>query len=88
MGKITTHLYVLTENEGGGGAPIAHGDRRTFTDGPVEIESKIAAKTTLSPGKLGEVTVTLDKESELLQIGKRLMVKQNGKLIALGVQTG
>ncbi|KAL4958977.1 uncharacterized protein BDV14DRAFT_206105 [Aspergillus stella-maris] len=83
--KFTVNLYVLTEDEGG--APIAHDDHRTFTDGPAEIEGSIAAKKTLLPGQTGEVTVTLPKESEWLDIGAHLIVKQDGRLVAVGIQT-
>ncbi|RAL13168.1 uncharacterized protein BO97DRAFT_413620 [Aspergillus homomorphus CBS 101889] len=80
--------FVLPEDEGG--APIADGDRRTITDGPNDVEASLSAfyipGTTFSPGEVMTMSVKIDQHLKYLQyLGSRFAVKQDGKLMALGI---
>jgi hypothetical protein len=86
--KFRTEIFVLPEDEGG--APIADGDRRTITDGPNDVEASLSAfyipGTTVSPGEVMTMSVKIDQHPKYLQyLGSRFAVKQDGKLVALGI---
>ncbi|KAJ5082779.1 hypothetical protein N7532_011822 [Penicillium argentinense] len=86
--QFRANIFGLPEDEGG--APIAAGDRLTFTDGPNDVEGTLSAYygvRTVSPRSVTTIVVDLDKPSEYLAPERRFTVKQDGKLVALGILT-
>ena len=78
---------MLSEDEGG--ALIVDGDRRTVVHGPNEIEATIRCvypiRKTLVPGEFRTMRVHLDQVVSYVNRNRYFMVKQDGKLVALGV---
>ena len=85
--EVCAEIFLLPESEGG--ALIAHGDRRTVSDGPNNIEVTFnfyhPARSPLSPGDAVGMILHFDQDLEYLDVDRRFTVKQDGRLVALGI---